>query len=256
MEHVNDDMDELFRKAGELYPLKTSEPDWDGMLGKLREEISGETGIPHTIPTRNNSTRRRWLMLMLIPAFIFSLVYFTRSRVDEKNIPSVAKTKDLSVNKNNPVTQRISRRSGQTDKKPATGSESPIKASNDATATTQVSATKSKTDGHVSMKADQALSSQSNISKVAAASGKTTRDAALFQSASLQTKNGSGPETFREPVQKPLFLTVYGLNENPSVYGTPFPHRCKKILHRIPKQRVLLKLIQIKLVPQKGFMQF
>lgn len=49
MEHVNNDMDDLFRKAGELYPLKTSESDWDGVLGKLRDEISGKREF-HMLP--------------------------------------------------------------------------------------------------------------------------------------------------------------------------------------------------------------
>src|SRR6266849_2789520 len=97
MEHVNNDMDELFRKAGELYPLKTSESDWDGVLGKLRDEISGEKGIPYAIPVRGNSNRRRWLLLLLIPAFIFSLVFFNGLRNKADSTKQVSKTGDLPL---------------------------------------------------------------------------------------------------------------------------------------------------------------
>src|SRR4249919_1994563 len=99
MEHVNNDMDDLFRKAGELYPLKTSESDWDGVLGKLRDEISGETGIPFAAPVRASS-RRRWLLLLLVPAFILSLVYLTGSRRFKENKAQLPeKNNNLPTNK-------------------------------------------------------------------------------------------------------------------------------------------------------------
>ena len=31
---MNNEMDELFRKAGEHYPLNTGKPDWDAVAGK------------------------------------------------------------------------------------------------------------------------------------------------------------------------------------------------------------------------------
>ena len=42
MEHLENDMDDLFQKAGELYPLKTTGSDWDAVAGKLQNEIPGE----------------------------------------------------------------------------------------------------------------------------------------------------------------------------------------------------------------------
>ena len=38
MEHLENDMDDLFQKAGELYPLKTTGSDWDAVVGKLQKE--------------------------------------------------------------------------------------------------------------------------------------------------------------------------------------------------------------------------
>jgi len=42
MEHLENDMDDLFQKAGELYPLKTTGSDWDAVAGKLQNEGPGE----------------------------------------------------------------------------------------------------------------------------------------------------------------------------------------------------------------------
>jgi hypothetical protein len=57
MESLSNDMDDLFRKAGDLYPLKTTGSDWDGVLGKLREE-----GI---LPDGNS---KRQLLIINLPS--------------------------------------------------------------------------------------------------------------------------------------------------------------------------------------------
>jgi hypothetical protein len=73
MEHVNNDMDDLFRKAGEQYPLKTSGSDWDGVLGKLREDNGSMTN-----DETGNSNRRRWgWLFLLIPLTLGSVIYFS-----------------------------------------------------------------------------------------------------------------------------------------------------------------------------------
>jgi hypothetical protein len=99
MEHVNNDMDDLFRKAGELYPLKTSGSDWDGVLGKLREDISGVTGSQPGLHAQENRNKRRWLLLLLlIPIGISSLVYFSGSGVKSLNSQLTNTTKDQKTN--------------------------------------------------------------------------------------------------------------------------------------------------------------
>jgi Outer membrane protein beta-barrel domain len=223
MEHVNNDMDDLFRKAGELYPLKTSESDWGGVLGKLRDEISGETGIPYALSARGNSNRRRWFLLLLVPAFIFSLVYLTGSRVKEKNPQLPGKANNLPVNKNSPVASKNSSSPNQADNKITAGSKSQLNIVKDVTATAAVSATEVSSDEQAGRKSTLSLSSQTEVSKNAVVSGKITQDAALYQSASIQTKNLSDPESFHERVEKGVPLSVYGSIENPSVYGMPFP---------------------------------
>ena len=223
MEHVNNDMDDLFRKAGELYPLKTSESDLDGMLGKLRDEISGETGIPYAVPVRGNSNRRRWLLLLLVPAFIFSLVYFSGSGVKEKNAQLPGKDNNFPANKNSPVSSKISGSPDRAENEATAGSKSQLNTVESVRATAAVQATEIRSDKQAGRKSAPNLPSQTEISKKAVVPAKTTQDAALYKSASTQTKNLTDPESFHEPVEKAVPLSVYGPSENPSVYGMPFP---------------------------------
>jgi hypothetical protein len=76
MEHLENDMDDLFQKAGELYPLKTTGSDWDAVAGKLQNESPGDvqdlTG-PTAIPTR----RRTWLLLLLLIPVGLDVFYFS-----------------------------------------------------------------------------------------------------------------------------------------------------------------------------------
>jgi Outer membrane protein beta-barrel domain len=80
MEHVNNDMDDLFKKAGDLYPLKTTGSDWDSVRGRLTEEDFGyESSVPGS-DTAARRSRRRWLILLfLIPLGLGSVVYFSHS---------------------------------------------------------------------------------------------------------------------------------------------------------------------------------
>src|SRR5277367_642065 len=78
MEHLENDMDHLFQKAGELYPLKTSGSDWDAMAGKLNEEGFGDPAVVPGINTGATRNKRRWLLLLLlIPIGLGSIVYFS-----------------------------------------------------------------------------------------------------------------------------------------------------------------------------------
>jgi hypothetical protein len=64
MNQPEDHMDELFRKAGELYPLKTDGADWDKVLAGLEQEPAG--GVVPPI-TRRSGARRLWWLALLIP---------------------------------------------------------------------------------------------------------------------------------------------------------------------------------------------
>jgi Outer membrane protein beta-barrel domain len=76
MEHLENDMDDLFQKAGELYPLKTTGSDWDAVAGKLQNESPGEvqdlSGLT-AVPTR----RRTWLLLLLLIPLGLGIFYYS-----------------------------------------------------------------------------------------------------------------------------------------------------------------------------------
>ena len=81
MEHVNNDLDDLFRKAGDLYPLKISESDWDGVIGKLQSESLGDKQAPLGMYSGPKNSRRKWLPLfLLVPLGLGSVIFYTHTR--------------------------------------------------------------------------------------------------------------------------------------------------------------------------------
>ena len=61
---MNDDMDDVFKKAGEDYPLRTGMPDWD----KLRQALDAQKE-PEPTPKKYN-TKYLWLLCLLPLMFI------------------------------------------------------------------------------------------------------------------------------------------------------------------------------------------
>ena len=87
-------MDELFRKAGDLYPLKTSESDWDSVLGRLKEEKYGDQKAVADLSAGKNKNMRRWFLLLLfIPLGFGSLIYFSGTK--KNGIPTSNPISDL-----------------------------------------------------------------------------------------------------------------------------------------------------------------
>jgi hypothetical protein len=111
MEHLENDMDDLFQKAGELYPLKTAGSDWDAVAGKLQNEAPGEvqdlTG-PTTVRTRN---RRKWLLLLLLIPLGLGINYYSgqnNSGHPTASIPKSSPTKgDQKGNNQNKINSAI-----------------------------------------------------------------------------------------------------------------------------------------------------
>lgn len=64
MHHVNDDMDELFRRAGQEYPLDTTGADWE----KIAKQLNNEE--PEKPVSRGNNRKLLWLLLLLPFSFI------------------------------------------------------------------------------------------------------------------------------------------------------------------------------------------
>jgi hypothetical protein len=105
MEHLDNDMDDLFQKAGELYPLKTTGSDWDAVAGKLQNEDPGEI---HDLTGSAAITtgRKKWLLLLLLIPLCFGVFYFSGNL--NRGHQNVVSTKPLSgaadQNKINSVT--------------------------------------------------------------------------------------------------------------------------------------------------------
>jgi hypothetical protein len=69
MQHIDNDMDELFNKAGRDYPLKTDNSNWDAVFGKLQQPS------PATAPLSPKTNRRYyWLLLLLLLPLSYLLV--------------------------------------------------------------------------------------------------------------------------------------------------------------------------------------
>src|SRR5689334_19464578 len=58
MQYVNDDMDELFRRAAENYPLDTTGADWNKVMAAMQ--------TPGEVQERSKKRRFLWLF-MLVP---------------------------------------------------------------------------------------------------------------------------------------------------------------------------------------------
>lgn len=67
MQSINDDMDELFRKAAADYPLKTDGADWDAVMLRLQ---TPNAPTPATSGGKGKQQRWLWLLLLLPLAFI------------------------------------------------------------------------------------------------------------------------------------------------------------------------------------------
>src|SRR5579863_5851009 len=123
MEHVENDMDHLFQKAGELYPLKTSGSDWDALAGNLSDEGFGN---PVAVPGTNTGVsrnKRKWLLLLLlIPMGIGSIIYFSSSK-KQSAITSSASIKKGDIKKSDVSSIKTEVRSEKIKTEPAQNTE-------------------------------------------------------------------------------------------------------------------------------------
>ena len=67
MQHINDDMDELFQKAGEEYPLKTDTSDWQTVHKKLALHDNTALIIQRRGLRKPILQRVAFILLMFIP---------------------------------------------------------------------------------------------------------------------------------------------------------------------------------------------
>ncbi|HET7898910.1 MAG TPA: hypothetical protein VFL47_14595, partial [Flavisolibacter sp.] len=100
MQHLNDDMDELFRRAAGEYPLNTGSADWDKMQALLSSE--------QTVPAKTKGRKKHflWLLLLLPVALICN-----RSTDSNRSLP-VSQTTTNAADSTN--TNRSQNRPGST----------------------------------------------------------------------------------------------------------------------------------------------
>ncbi len=85
MQDVNNDMDDLFKRAADDYPLKTDGADWDKVLAGLNN-----VDAPATVTINrksNNKKRALWLLLLLSLSSLYLLLH---NASETKNTSSIA----------------------------------------------------------------------------------------------------------------------------------------------------------------------
>ena len=100
MQHVNDDMDELFRRAAEGYPLNTDSADWNAVVKKLELERS----LPAKKENRNKNYKHLLWLLLLLPLGVYKN-YISKSNnnrpetiaknIENKNLPRTSLSKNI-----------------------------------------------------------------------------------------------------------------------------------------------------------------
>jgi hypothetical protein len=97
MQYVNDDMDELFKRAAEDYPLHTNSADWNKVLAALQSQ--DEKGNKTVSEKKTNKNGRfLWLLLLLPLGFICNRLYSPADLGDNASETGV-KTNTGSSNK-------------------------------------------------------------------------------------------------------------------------------------------------------------
>lgn len=153
---------------------------------------------------------------------IYSLVYFNRLHNKANNIQPVIKSQDLSLNKDKPADHKISGTPGQkTNNKTSEKSASSLNPASGVASTVPVTTVKTKADRQTGPVSAQKTLPDNDVNRNILLSG-IQADVAS-QSASAQSKKMTTAESFPEPVEKSVFISAEGRNENPSVYGMPFP---------------------------------
>jgi hypothetical protein len=88
MQHVNPDMDDIFKHAADKYPLKTNTADWESLSQKLYAE---ENNVESDVDNKGIYNKRKWALFFLL--LIIPVVF----KVYEKQTQTVAKVKEKQL---------------------------------------------------------------------------------------------------------------------------------------------------------------
>jgi Outer membrane protein beta-barrel domain len=249
MEHLENDMDHLFQKAGELYPLKTSGADWDAVAGNLSEEGFGN---PVAAPGMNagvSRNKRRWLLLfLLIPIGLGSIVYFSSSK-KQSAVNSSANIKNSEIKKSIVSSIKTGSQSEKTKTETAQNSEGNKNSLRDKLINSliQKPTANALNIGRNSKMTGEPVNRNNRRSKNAGVSIDTGES--LFTSSSISGKSENDQNSLAQLLAiKPLILSVSETNENITVEGKRFqsvtsgavnilPLTTKKNANKIPANK-------------------
>src|ERR1700760_3846313 len=79
MYELNDDMDELFRRAAKDYPLDTNSADWNKLQEAMQKADSSE-GSFAPVTTKKSNRKFLWLLLLLLPLPWLCYEHFSNNR--------------------------------------------------------------------------------------------------------------------------------------------------------------------------------
>jgi hypothetical protein len=105
MQYVENDMDDLFRKAAQNYPLKTEAKGWDDIAGVLAPQANREAIID-----KKSKRKNRWLIFLvfLMVSSVVSFFIYTNNNVQRpssnaivKNIPVIKNAETVEEKINN-----------------------------------------------------------------------------------------------------------------------------------------------------------
>ena len=103
MQYVNDDMDELFRRAAENYPLDTSSANWNKVLAGLQDQ-----NINKTIPEKKRNNGRFLWLLLLLPLGLVCNQFYTHGDLAGHSSSKLNLPKETSSSETLPIPEKNS----------------------------------------------------------------------------------------------------------------------------------------------------
>lgn len=109
MQYVNDDMDELFRRAAENYPLDTKTADWNKVLATLQNQTEIKTA-----PENKGNRKDRFLwLLLLLPLGLICNQFYSPGSLNSDGISKKEVAKENSVTSKDNIQQQNSVRNNK-----------------------------------------------------------------------------------------------------------------------------------------------
>lgn len=221
MQYVNDDMDELFKRAAENYPLDTNSANWNKVLAALQNQTEVKTVSEKK---GNNNRRLLWLLLLLSLGLICNQLYspgtvnskgISKGNVQDETLRSVVKTDQQKDNSKNGV---------------ATNSNV-VTANNDVTITSEINKKRISRDEPLNTLGVSSLPAQKTSSQFYAATSKNRSKAYSPNGVSKKTNSkGLGnnddfendiAESYRKYVSEIAFSKILE-NVRPNIFNRKF----------------------------------